>query len=179
MIVVIGGPPGSGKTTVATRFAKGHGFVLVSAGEAFRKMARDRGMDLEALGRRAEQDPDIDRSLDRLILEEILRRDSADADVVVDGRIQAPLLAARRIPCHKVWIEAPLDVRAKRIAGREDKPLDVVKREILRREESERTRYRSIYGIDLDDRRVYDLVVDSSDKTPDDIVALVAARVTR
>jgi len=178
MIVVIGGPPGSGKTTVATGFAKAHGYVLVSAGEAFRKLARDRGMDLEAFSREAERDHEIDRSLDRAILEEILRR-GANADVVVDGRIQAPLLVQRRIPCVTVWIDAPLRVRAQRIAGRERQPVEVVEREIRQRERSERTRYRALYGIDLNDKGAYELVIDSSDKTPDEIIALVAARVGR
>src|SRR5512137_218415 len=88
MIVAIGGPPGSGKTTVAERFAQAHAYALVSAGLKFRQMAKDRGLDLEAFGKAAEADPDIDRSLDHAVLEEILRQDSLGRDVIVDGRIQ-------------------------------------------------------------------------------------------
>src|SRR5881409_3192268 len=61
MILVIGGPPGSGKTTVAERWAAARGAVLVSAGTRFRAMAKARGLGLEALGRAAERDPSIDR----------------------------------------------------------------------------------------------------------------------
>src|SRR5438552_376125 len=110
MILVIGGPPGSGKTTVAERWAATHRYILVSAGTKFRAMAKERGMGLEAFGRAAEKDPSIDRALDRAILEEIRAKQAAGANVVVDGRIQAHLLSKERIPGLKVLIDAPLEV---------------------------------------------------------------------
>jgi len=177
MIVAVGGPPGSGKTTVAERFAQAHAYALVSAGFKFRQMAKARGMDLEAFGKIAEMDPEIDRSLDHAVLEEILRQDSLGRDVIVDGRIQAHLLASRRVPCLKVLINAPLSVRAARVAGREKKDTKAAEREISARERSERIRYKALYGIDLADASVFDLVIDSSNKTPDQIVELVWSRV--
>ncbi len=177
MIVAIGGPPGSGKTTVAEKFAQAHAYHLVSAGLRFRQMAKDRGMDLLAFSQAAEKDLEIDRALDRAVLEEILRYDTGGRDVIVDGRIQAQLLAARRVPCLKVLIDAPLEVRAKRIAGRETTASRKAEAEIQTREASERARYQTLYAIDLADRSVYDLVIDSADKTPDQIVELVWSQV--
>ncbi len=177
MILVIGGPPGSGKTTVAERWSKVRGYALVSAGMRFRAMAKERGLSLEDLGRLAEADPEIDRSLDRAVYEEIESNASNGRNVVVDGRIQAYLLAQRHVECLKVLIDAPLDVRAERIAGREKKSVEASKREITARERSERARYKSIYGIDLKDTRLFDVVIDSARKTPDEIVALIASRV--
>jgi len=177
MILVIGGPPGSGKTTVAERWSKVRGYALVSAGMRFRAMAKERGLSLEELGRLAEADPVIDRSLDRAVYEEIESNASNGRNVVVDGRIQAYLLAQRHVECLKVLIDAPLDVRAERIAGREKKSVEAAKREITARERSERARYKSIYGIDLKDTRLFDVVIDSARKTPDEIVALIASRV--
>ncbi|MGI0148899.1 MAG: (d)CMP kinase [Thermoplasmata archaeon] len=177
MIVVIGGPPGSGKTTVAERWAAARGYVLVSAGTKFRAMARERGRTLEELGRAAEKDPSIDRALDAAVLKEIRAKQAAGVDVVVDGRIQAYLLSRQRIPCLKVLIDAPLEMRAQRIAQREKTKVADAKREILAREASERVRYKAIYGIDLQDTSVFDLVIDSRDKTPDETVSLIATRV--
>ncbi len=177
MIVAIAGPPGGGKTTVAERFAQAHAYALVSAGLKFRAMAKERGMSLDAFGKAAEADPEIDRALDRAVLEDILRVDASGRDVIVDGRIQPHLLALRRVPCLKVLIDAPLAVRAKRIAGREKQDAVEAEREIVRREASERKRYKAIYGIDVSDRSVYDFVIDSSDKTPDQIVDLVWSKV--
>lgn len=177
MIIAIGGTPGSGKTTVAERVAKAHGYVLVSAGAMFREMAAAGGMDLEGYGREAERDHSIDRELDRRVLEEVLRMDTFGNDVIVDGRLQGYLLGQRGVPCLKVWIDAPLDVRAERVAGREGKSVRAAKEAIGRREKSERIRYKAIYGIDIHRMKDADLVIDSSAKTPDEIAALIRSRV--
>jgi cytidylate kinase len=177
MILVIGGPPGSGKTTIAERWATTRGYDLVSAGMRFRAMARERGISLEAFGRAAEKDPSIDRALDAAILGEVRAKDAAGAHVVVDGRIQAYLLSREGIRCVKVLVDAPLEVRAQRIARREGESVANAKRELLARETSERVRYKAIYGIDLDDASVFDLAIDSRDKTPEEIVSTIAARV--
>ena len=121
MILAVAGPPGSGKTTVAERWAAARGYVLVSAGMRFRAMAKERGISLEAFGKAAEADPEIDRALDAAVLAEILSKESSGASVVVDGRIQGYLLAKQGIACIKVLIDAPLAVRAQRIATREGK----------------------------------------------------------
>ena len=95
----------------------------------------------------------------------------------MDGRLQPWLLQKHGIPCLKVLIEAPLDVRAERIAGREGKSVRQARKEIRDRERSERTRYAKIYGIDIRERSVFDLVVDSADLTPDAVVSRIAERV--
>src|SRR2546428_11202745 len=107
MILVIGGPPGSGKTTVAERWAAARGSVLVSAGTRFRAMAKERGLGLEAFGRAAEGDPSIDRALDAAVQSEIPTPVAEGRGVVVAGRVQAYLVEEERIPCLEALIDAP------------------------------------------------------------------------
>lgn len=68
MIVALGGPPGSGKTTAAEGYAQTHGATLVSAGAIFREHARDRNMSLKAYGAYAEAHLEVDKELDDAVI---------------------------------------------------------------------------------------------------------------
>ncbi len=178
MIIAITGPPGSGKTTVAERVAKARGFEFIYGGAMFREMAKDYAMSLADFSRYAQDHHNIDKDLDERIVARVKERSAAGADVVVDGRLQAWLLPKRGVRCFRVLIDASLRVRAERVAGREGKTVKQAKREVQERERSERARYSKIYGIDVRDASGFDLVVDSSDKTPDQVVAVLEERVS-
>ncbi len=64
MRITISGPPGSGTTSLARYLAGKYGLDLTSAGEVFRQLAREHGMDLAEFGRFAENDPSVDRMID-------------------------------------------------------------------------------------------------------------------
>ncbi|MFQ6107854.1 MAG: (d)CMP kinase [Thermoplasmata archaeon] len=170
MIVTIGGKPGSGKTTVARMVAKKLGFELVCAGEIFRSQARKVGMDLDEYGRRALEDNDIDRTLDSLIVDRVLSLSSKGLNVVADGRLTGQMLSKKGVKAFKVWIDADSRVRAERLSGRDGIGVEEASRGIKRREDVERKRYSSIYGIDIDDLSGYNLVVDSTNMTPSEVL---------
>lgn len=164
MIVAIGGPIGVGKSTVAAGLAARLGVPCVSAGGVFRELATRRGVSVVDLNRLAEDDPTIDRDLDRLQAE--LAR---AGPCVVESRLAGWMVEADL----KVWLDAPLEVRAARVAGREGKVSEQARDELMVRERSEWARYKVLYGIDITDRAPFHLVVDTSRWDPEVIIEVL------
>jgi cytidylate kinase len=57
VVIAIGGPAGSGKTTYARHIAEKMGLRYVSAGIFFRKIAEEKGLSLIELNKLAEEKP--------------------------------------------------------------------------------------------------------------------------
>ena len=83
MLITISGPPGGGKTTVATAIADAFDLEHVSGGDIFRSLADDRGYSLVEFNALAEEDDSIDRDLDRRLRETARDRD----DLVLESRL--------------------------------------------------------------------------------------------
>lgn len=154
MLITVSGLPGSGTTTVSNLLARHYGMEMISAGEVFRTLAKERGVTLAEFGELAENDDSIDLQIDQRQQEIAATRDN----IILEGR-----LAGHMAPhALKVWIKAPVEVRVQRIVGRESTSFDQAMKETLEREASEALRYREIHGIDISDLSAYDLVIDSS-----------------
>lgn len=153
MVIAIGGPIGVGKSTVARALAARLGLPVVSAGGVFREIARRRGISVVDLNRMAEHDSSIDRDLDTLQAE--LAR---GGPCVVESRLSGWIVEADL----KVWLDAPVEVRAARVASRERQPAETARDELLARERSEWSRYKTLYNIDMADRQPFHIVIDTS-----------------
>lgn len=166
--ITISGTPGSGKSTVASLLKDKTGINYVYSGMIFRELAEKHNMSLEEFGKYCEGNSKIDKELDDRQLE-ILNK----GNVILEGRLAGWLAHLNKVSALKVMIRTDIDTRAKRIVKREGGDVKVRKEEITKREKSEELRYKKYYNIDLKDISIYDLVIDSKEKTPEEIVDLI------
>lgn len=171
-LVAVAGLPGTGTTTLCRQLSQRLGLPHVYAGQIFRQLAAEHNMDVNGFSEYAETHPGIDTELDRRMMEIAAKR-----GVVLEGRMSAWHLLKAEVGGLKVLLEAPEDIRAKRVANREGiADADLVLVQNRHREASEAKRYREYYGFDPNDPRHYDLVLESSNKTPDEIAEIVVAK---
>jgi len=174
VIITISGTPGSGKTTIAKLLEKKLGMKHVYSGMIFRELADKHKMTLDEFGKYCEGHSEIDKELDDRQLD-ILKK----GDVILEGRLAGWLAYKNDIPSFKVLIDADLETRAKRIVNREEGAIEKRKKEIKKREKCEAKRYKKYYGFDLINKSIYDLVVDSTNKTPEEIAELIIQKLSR
>jgi cytidylate kinase len=165
MLITVSGPPGSGKSTTAAGLADAFGYEHVSGGDIFRSLAAERGYTPVEFNELAEEDDQIDRDLDRRLYDTAVGRD----DLVLESRL-AGWLAGDAADL-RTWLDAPVRVRAARIAEREGKDVDTAREETVRREASEAKRYEEYYGIDIRDLGIYDLALNTARWNTDAVVA--------
>ena len=170
MLITISGVPGSGKTTVARLLAERLGVPHVYAGDLYRQEAKRRGLSLAEFNELCERDHSIDRNLDA----DMTAR-ARQGDVVLEGRLAGFLATENELDALKVWLDASDETRARRVAERESSDW----REVLEvnrvRHQSDANRYKAIYGYDLADHGVYDMVLATDTRTPEDLVETLTA----
>ena len=171
IIVTVSGHPASGTTTLVENLAERLGMDVMSGGDIFREMARERGLEPYELSEHAETDDSIDAEVDQRLKNAITdAAENSDEELIVDSR-----LAGWHGQGHadlSVWLEAPRDVRFERLDDRSES-----KAELRRREESDTKRYKELYNIDIDDMSPYDVVIDTESLTTEQVTATVVGAI--
>jgi len=149
LTIAISGLAGSGKTSVGRTLAKTFDLKLVTPGDLFRAMAKERGMDFNVFLKTVT--PKTDREIDLKLLHHAMR-----GNVIIDSRLAA--WVAGDFADYKIFITAPLEERARRVAGRERLSYKRALTKVADRDEGDTARYKKIYGVDLTNLSIYDLV---------------------
>src|SRR3989344_2153766 len=168
MIVTISGKAGSGKSTVAKLLAERLKLKHYSIGDLMRAMASEKKMCLIELNKLAESDNTIDLELD----EKLKELGKTNDNFVVDGRLTAFFIPKANV---RVFLDTDDKVRAERIlkdrrAHEESKDILEMTAKIREREESEKKRYRQYYKMSYLDKKWYNLVIDTTNMSPNDVV---------
>ena len=169
MRIAISSKSGCGNTTVTTLLAEKLGYKMVNF--TFRQLAAERGVDFWTFCRMAEADDDIDRELDRRQVEMAM----AEENCVLGSRLAIWMLEKADL---KVYLQATSETRAKRVLKREGGSLEERMAQTEMRDRNDSARYKRIYGIDNSDTSVADLVIETDDRTPEEIVELISEKLS-
>lgn len=160
MIITITGKPCSGKNAVADYFSEKYGFKTIVAGDIFRKIATERGVDILELNR--QKDVSIDKFVDEKLIE--IGKTEKDNDIILVSRTAWFLLEKS----FNVFIDVQPEVQFERISNsnRTDEKISLDKNQALadleERWNLENERYMKIYKKDNTNLANYDFVIDNS-----------------
>ncbi|WP_096390062.1 (d)CMP kinase [Halopenitus persicus] len=170
LFITVSGPPGCGATTLCERLSTVLDCGYVSGGEIFRSIAEDREMSLSQLVAKAGESDAIDRELDRRLRRIAEEWGAANKAFVLESRL-AGWIAGNRADL-RIRLDAPEEVRVERTADREELSAEMRVREVI-----EAQRYASYYDIDLSDRSIYDLLINTGRWSADGTLAIVLAAI--
>ncbi len=169
--ITLSGELGSGKSTVANYLISKMPFRIVSAGLLFRQLAAKHGMSAKEFNEFIESDPKYDHYVDDTMAE--LGR--TDEKIIFDSR-----MAWHFVPqSFKIYLYVDVDTATERIfndKGRVSESYsdkETARQEIIDRRKSELLRYQNFYHCNLDDYSNYDLIVDTSHASRDEVNELV------
>ena len=178
MKITIGGYPGSGKTTVANALAEKLRLKHYYMGAVRRKAAKQHGMTLEEFNKVGETEIWTDKVADDILV----KIGKEEDDFVAEGRV-----AYHFIPDSiKILITVDVLEGARRIhkdqhekgmlEERNEEALDTVEekaKNLQVRIDSDKLRYEKHYGTDCYDSKNFDLIIDSTNMTPEEVISQI------
>ena len=161
--IAISGKSGCGNTTVSCLLAQKLGIKLINY--TFRQLAEEKGMTLKEVIDAAKNDDSYDKYVDKHQVELALAE-----PCVLGSRLAIWMLKEADL---KVYLYASDDTRAGRIFNREGGDLQAIKDFTAMRDREDTGRYKEFYGIDNNDYDFVDIIIDTANYTPDQIVELI------
>jgi cytidylate kinase len=175
-IISITGDLGSGKSTVSSILCKQLNYEYIYTGKIQRDIALKYNMTTLELNKYSETHPEIDEEIDSTF-----KSLNDSANLIVDSR-----LAWFFIPqSFKVFLKTDLTVAANRISGDSQRgnekyssKEDAINK-ITARKASENKRYMELYGADCSDLSNFNLIVDTSYITPEQVAETILAEYSK
>ncbi len=171
-IITITGDIASGKGTVTSLLKKELGYEIYKNGEYVRKLAKEMNMSIVEFQEVLNNNEEIDKQVEKSAQQYAKEHDN----LIIDAR-----LGFYAVPhSFKVYLKVELEEAAKRAyadALRKDteqyESIEVAMKDIKYRYEQENMRYLKTYGVKRDDMSNYDLVIDTTNKTPEEVSNII------
>ena len=168
--IAVSGKSGCGNTTICRLLSDTLENRFINF--TFRNLAQEKGLSLKEVLELAAKDDSWDREVDSRQVE--MAREKGGC--VLGSRLAIWMLPEADI---KVFLTAGPDTRAKRIRGREGGGLKSITDFTVERDKQDHERYLRIYKINNDDYSFADLIIDTENLFPEDIVELVISELTK
>ncbi len=173
MLMSITGMLGSGKSTVCGIMSEKFGFEIYSTGTINREYARSLGIDVIELGERLKKDHSLDNEIDSTVTRISIER--KNDKLIFDSRM------AWHFAEHTFKIFLTIDpmeaaIRVmKNQRGEEERysSVEEAKEKLIARSVGERERFMQIYGVDYYDHNNFNIIIDTTNRTPEEIVEII------
>ena len=175
MLISITGKLGSGKSTICNLLKDRYGFEIYSTGAFQREVAREMGITTLELNKRLREDPSLDYVIDDAVKKLSIER--AQDKLIFDSRM-AWHFAEKSF---KIFLTIDPREAARRVMlsqrGSEEFYADENEacEKLIERSQVEQARFMQIYGVDYYDFNNFDLIVDTTARTPDQIIDIIVA----
>jgi len=169
-LFVVGGPGGSGSSTIAKMLAEHFSLKRIYGGNLFRKLLEEKGYldnDRAYFQENEKLLMDLDKEVDA-----ILYKECENPNVLIESKNFAALAKKHEIPCTvRIWIDANLHVRTLRAMSKYGISFDWktiitylrMRFDLVKRYNIDYRRYYDIQGINYSNPTEYnDIVIDSS-----------------
>jgi len=171
-IISLSGDLASGKGTVSKILMEKLNYGIYRNGEYFRSLAKEMGMDVTTFNTYVEDHPEIDRQIENSA--SIYAKDHDN--FIIDAR-----LGWYAVPeSFKVYLKVDVDVSAVRAFNDQNRKstenfssVEEQKEDIIKRYNLENERYFNLYGVRKDDMSNYDLVIDTTNLTPEEVSDMI------
>ncbi len=173
-IITITGDHASGQGTVSNVLKERLGYEIYRNGQYVRKLAQEKGMSIVEFQVYLNEHPDLDKQIEKSAKEYADLHDN----LIVDAK-----LGWYAIPnSFKVYLKVDIDVSVKRAfedknrkATESFENLEEAKEKILYRHKEETKRWIEEYNVNRDDMSNYDIVIDTSNISPDEVADKIIA----
>jgi len=171
-IISMTGELASGKGEVSNILIKKLNYGIYRNGEYFRKLAKEMNMDVTEFNIYVKKHPEIDFQIERSAAEYAENND----EFIIDAR-----LGWYAVPeSFKVYLTVDIDVAAKRAFEDQNRKssenfdsIEEQKQDMIKRYELENERYFKLYNVRKEDLSNYDLVIDTTDLTPQEVADMI------
>ena len=167
-IISLAGDLAAGKGTVSDILIKELNYGIYRNGEYARKLARDMKLDITSFNAFLAEHPEIDLQIEKSAAEYAREHDN----FIIDAR-----LGWYAVPeSYKVYLKVDIDVAAQRAFNDTNRKstesfetVEEQKADMIRRYKMENERYWKLYHVHKEDMSNYDLVIDTTKLTPEEI----------